>query len=107
MMTTLTAGTEATLVDRFTYASIAEAGRLLDEGIASAKDIDLAMRAGAGFAAGPLEMADTIGLDTVLEKLKAMHAQYGENYKPSATLEKLVASGALGKKSGRGFLEYK
>jgi 3-hydroxyacyl-CoA dehydrogenase len=104
---TLTADKESILVDRFSYAAIAEAGRLLDETIASAKDIDLAMRAGAGFAVGPLEMADTIGLDTVLEKLTALHAQYGENYKPNSTLEKLVAAGALGKKTGRGFLEYK
>jgi len=107
MSTTLTADKESILVDRFIYAAIAEAGRLLDENIATAKDIDLAMRAGAGFAAGPLEMADTIGLDTVLEKLRGLLAQYGDNYKPSATLEKLVAAGAFGKKSGRGFLEYK
>jgi len=98
---------ESLLVDRFTYAAIAEASRLLDENVARAKDIDLAMRAGAGFAAGPLELADTIGLDTVLEKLKALHARYGDNYRPSAALEKLVATGALGKKTRRGFLEYK
>lgn len=104
---TLTADKEATLVDRFTYAAIAESGRLLDEGIATAKDIDLAMRAGAGFAMGPLELADTIGLDTVLEKLKALQAQHGDNYAPSTALQKLVAAGSLGKKSGRGFLEYK
>jgi len=103
----LTADKESALVDRFTYAAMAEAGRLLDEGIATAKDIDLAMRAGAGFAVGPLELADSIGLDTVLEKLASMRAQYGDNFKPGATLEKLVASGALGKKTGRGFLEYK
>jgi 3-hydroxybutyryl-CoA dehydrogenase len=104
---TLTAEKESTLVDRFTYAAIAEAGRLLDESIATAKDIDLAMRAGAGFAVGPLETADTVGLDVVLEKLGAMQSQYGENYAPSASLQKLVAAGALGKKTGRGFLEYK
>jgi 3-hydroxyacyl-CoA dehydrogenase len=104
---TLTADTEATLVDRFTFAAIAESGRLLDEGIATAKDIDLAMRAGAGFAMGPLELADTIGLDAVLEKLNALHAKHGENYAASAALQKLVAAGALGKKTGRGFLEYK
>jgi len=104
---TLPADTEATLVDRFTYAAIAEAGRLLDEGVATAKDVDLAMRAGAGFALGPLEMADSVGLDAVLQKLEAMHARYGDNYEPSQVLRKLVASGALGKKSGRGFLEYK
>lgn len=104
---TLTADKESILVDRFTYAAIAESGRLLDEGIATAKDIDLAMRAGAGFAMGPLEMADTLGLDTVLEKLQSLRAQFGENYAPSALLQKLVAAGALGKKTGRGFLEYK
>jgi 3-hydroxybutyryl-CoA dehydrogenase len=65
------------------------------------------MRAGAGFAVGPLEMADSIGLDTVLEKLSALQAQFGDNYAPSSTLRKLVAAGTLGKKSGRGFLEYK
>ena len=104
---TLTADKESVLVDRFTYAAIAEAARLVDERVASAKDIDLAMRAGAGFSVGPLETADAIGLDIVLDKLRALQAQHGDNYAPSATLEKLVASGALGKKSGRGFLEYK
>jgi 3-hydroxybutyryl-CoA dehydrogenase len=102
----ITQDKETALVERFSYAVIAEAGRLLDEQIASAKDIDLAMRAGAGFKTGPLEQADTVGLDTVLETLRRLHAQYGDNYKPSATLEGLVAKGALGKKTGRGFLEY-
>jgi 3-hydroxybutyryl-CoA dehydrogenase len=104
---TITADKESILVDRFLYAAIAEAGRLVDEGIATAKDIDLAMRAGAGFAMGPLETADTIGLDIVLEKLKDLHARYGDNFKPGAALERLVAAGAFGKKSGRGFLEYR
>lgn len=97
---------EAALVDRFTFAAIAEAGRLLDEGVVSAKDLDLAMRAGAGFAVGPLEQADGIGLDIVLAKLKAFANKHGDNYKPSATLRKLVKAGALGKRAGRGFLEY-
>jgi 3-hydroxybutyryl-CoA dehydrogenase len=104
---TLTADKETTLVDRFTFAAIAEAGRLVDEGIASAKDIDLAMRAGAGFAVGPLEMADTLGLDAVLEKLSRLQARYGDNYAPGATLRKLVSAGSLGKKTGRGYLEYR
>jgi 3-hydroxyacyl-CoA dehydrogenase len=80
---------------------------LVDEGIASAKAIDLAMRAGAGFQTGPLEMADAIGLDTVLEKLKALQTQFGDNYKAAPELERLVAAGHLGKKTGRGFLEYR
>ncbi len=98
---------ESELVDRFAFAAIAEAARLLDEGVASAKDIDLALRAGAGFAVGPLEQADSIGLDAVLAKLTALEARWGENYAPGATLRKLVAAGALGKKTGRGFLEYR
>ena len=102
----ITQDKETALLDRFSYAAIAEAGRLLDEGVASAKDIDLAMRAGAGVKVGPLEQADAIGLDAVLDTLRTMHAKYGENYKPSATLEQLVAKGMLGKKTGRGFLEY-
>ena len=102
----ITQDKETALVERFSYAAIAEAGRLLDEGIATAKDIDLAMRAGAGVKMGPLEQADTIGLDTVLETLRTLHQKYGENYKPSTALEQLVAKGSLGKKSGRGFLEY-
>lgn len=97
---------ERALVDRFTYAAIAEAGRLVDENIASAKDIDIAMRAGAGFAIGPLETADTIGLDAVLETLSGLQARHGENFAPGTTLRKLVASGSLGKKTGRGYLEY-
>lgn len=97
---------ESALLDRFVYPSIAEAGRLLDEGIASAKDIDLAMRAGAGFGTGPLEQADDIGLDRVLEKLERLQINHGDNYAPSATLRALVSAGHLGKKSGRGFLEY-
>lgn len=102
----MTSQQEGQLVDRFSYAAIAEAGRLVDEGIAAAKDIDLAMRAGAGFAMGPLEMADTIGLDTVLEKLTALQGEHGDNFAPGSALRKLVASGALGKKTGRGYLEY-
>jgi len=104
---TLTADMGSMLVDRFTFAAIAEAGRLLDERIATAKDIDLAMRAGAGFAVGPLEMADTIGLDMVLLKLNALQERFGENYAPSAVLQRLVAAGSFGKKTGRGFLEYR
>lgn len=71
-----------------------------------AKDIDLAMRAGASFTAGPLEQADGIGLDRVLEKLEELQTKHGENYAPSATLRALVNAGNLGKKTGRGFLEY-
>ncbi|MBV8282420.1 MAG: 3-hydroxyacyl-CoA dehydrogenase family protein, partial [Candidatus Eremiobacteraeota bacterium] len=70
---------ETALVERFQYAAIAEAGRLLDEGIATAKDIDLAMRAGAGLKTGPLEQADEIGLDTALASLRRLNATHGDN----------------------------
>ncbi len=93
-------------MDRFSLAVIAEACRCLEEGIASAKDIDLAMRAGAGFPEGPLARADNIGLDIVLDKLERLHALHGDNYAPTATLRRLVNDGWLGKKVGRGFFEW-
>lgn len=94
------------LVDRFSLAAIAEACRCLEEGIASAKDIDLAMRAGAGFPEGPLARADDMGLDVLLDKLERLHALHGDNYAPTATLRRLVSDGRLGKKVGRGFFEW-
>lgn len=94
------------LVDRFTLAPFAEACRCLEEGIASAKDIDLAMRAGAGLPEGPLAGADQAGLDVTLAKLERLQAAHGENFAPTETLRRLVAEGRLGRKVGRGFFEY-
>lgn len=84
-----------------------EAMRMLEEGVASAEDIDKAMRLGYGHPMGPLELADLIGLDARLNNVRSLYEQLGrEQYRPPAILERLVAAGKLGRKSGSGFYEY-
>jgi 3-hydroxybutyryl-CoA dehydrogenase len=83
-----------------------EAMNMLVEGVASAADIDKALKLGLGYPMGPLELADLVGLDTRLRNLEYLHDMLGEKYRPSPLLHKLVAAGHLGKKSGRGIYEY-
>jgi len=83
-----------------------EAMNMLVEGVASAPDIDKALKLGLGYPMGPLELADLVGLDTRLSNLEYLHEMLGEKYRPSPLLYKLVAAGHLGKKSGRGIYEY-
>lgn len=83
-----------------------EAMNMLVEGVASAPDIDKALRLGLDYPMGPLELADLVGLDTRLSNLEYLHATLGEKYRPSPLLRKLVVAGHLGKKSGRGIYEY-
>lgn len=97
---------EDSLVDRFTLAGFVESCRLLEEGIASMKDIDLGLRAGAGYSQGPFAWADGVGLDVILEKLETLEKEFGPRFKPPAMLRDLIARGNLGQKTGRGFYEY-
>ena len=83
-----------------------EAMNMLVEGVASAADIDKALKLGLGYPMGPLELADLVGLDTRLRNLEYLHEMLGEKYRPSPLLYKLVAAGHHGKKSGRGVYEY-
>jgi 3-hydroxybutyryl-CoA dehydrogenase len=83
-----------------------EAMNMLVEGVASAADIDKALKLGLGYPMGPLELADLVGLDTRLRNQEYLHEMLGEKYRPSPLLHKLVAAGHLGKKSGRGVYEY-
>ncbi|ANY71786.1 3-hydroxyacyl-CoA dehydrogenase family protein [Paenibacillus ihbetae] len=86
---------------------INEALHLLQEGVASAEDIDDAMRIGYNFQHGPLEMADRFGLDSILAALERMFREYGElKYRPSIVLKKMVRAGQLGVKTGEGFFKY-
>lgn len=86
---------------------INEAMHLLQEGVASAEDIDDAMRIGYNFQHGPLEMADRFGLDSILAALERMFREYGElKYRPSIVLKKRVRAGQLGVKTGEGFFKY-
>lgn len=86
---------------------INEAMHTLAEGVASAEDIDTAMRVGYDFRYGPLEMADRFGLDSVLVAMERMFREYGDlKYRPSFLLKKMVRAGQLGVKSGVGFFRY-
>ncbi|MFD0711200.1 3-hydroxyacyl-CoA dehydrogenase family protein [Paenibacillus sp. GCM10027626] len=86
---------------------INEAMHVLQEGVASADDIDSAMRIGYSFQYGPFEMADRFGLDSILAALEQMFREYGEvKYRPSTILKKMVRAGHLGVKSGIGFFNY-
>lgn len=83
-----------------------EAMNMLVEGVASAEDIDKAMKLGLNHPMGPLELADLVGLDTRLRNMEYLHKTLGEKYRPSPILIKYVKAGRLGRKSGRGFYEY-
>lgn len=84
-----------------------EAMYALMEGVASAEEIDAAMKAGFGMETGPLHLADNIGLDQVLNWMENLHRELGDlKYRPCPLLRRLVRSGHLGEKSGKGFFEY-
>jgi 3-hydroxybutyryl-CoA dehydrogenase len=86
---------------------INEAARSLEEGVASAEEIDVAMRLGVNYPQGPLRWADQIGLDDVLAVLEGLEAETGDDrYRPAPLLKKLVIAGFLGEASGRGFYAY-
>ena len=83
-----------------------EAFYMLQEGIATARDIDKALKLGLNHPMGPFEMIDLVGLDTRLSILDFLHQTLGEKYRPCPLLVKYVKAGRLGKKSGRGVYEY-
>jgi len=83
-----------------------EAFYMLQEGIASAADIDKALKLGLNHPMGPFELVDLVGLDTRLSILEYLHKSLGEKYRPAPLLVQYVKSGRLGRKSGRGVYEY-
>jgi len=85
---------------------LAEAFHCLEEGIASAGDIDKACKLAYNHPMGPFELMDLIGLDTVLAVMESLHGAYGERFRPSLLLRQMVAAGRLGRKSGSGFYDY-
>lgn len=83
-----------------------EAMNMLMEGVASAEDIDKALKLGLNHPMGPLELADLVGLDTRLRNMEYLYETLGEKYRPCPLLIKYVKAGRLGKKSGSGFYQY-
>ena len=83
-----------------------EAFYMLQEGIASAADIDKALKLGLNHPMGPFELADLVGLDTRLHILEYLHKTLGEKYRPAPLLVQYVKAGRLGKKAGHGVYEY-
>ncbi|CAI4224566.1 unnamed protein product [Auanema sp. JU1783] len=96
------------IVNRLLVPYMLEALRLHERGDASKEDVDVAMKLGAGYPMGPFELADYVGLDTLKFIMDGWHQQYPSepSFKPSETLDKLVESGKLGRKSGEGFYKY-
>ena len=95
------------VVNRMLVPMINEAVFAYAEGLASAEEIDLAMKLGLAHPIGPLALADLIGLDVCLYVMEVMYREFGDSkYRPCPLLRKMVDAGRLGRKSGRGFYEY-
>jgi 3-hydroxybutyryl-CoA dehydrogenase len=84
-----------------------EAFYLLQEGVASAEDIDKALKLGLNHPMGPFELVDLVGLDTRLSVLEFLHQRLGEKYRPCPLLVKYVKAGRLGRKTGKGVYDYR
>jgi len=95
-------------VNRILVPMIAEAVRVLEEGIATAEDIDQGMKLGANHPIGPLALADMIGLDVLLMVMNTLYNETQDSkYRVPGLLKKLVRAGHYGRKTGRGFFQYK
>jgi enoyl-CoA hydratase/carnithine racemase len=106
-MSTAASGTATeALVERFGLKALVESCLVLEEGVASVKDIEIGMMMGAGILPGPFARADERGLDDVLEALERAQTEWGEAFEPPLILRRLVAQGRLGKKMGQGFFPY-
>jgi 3-hydroxybutyryl-CoA dehydrogenase len=83
-----------------------EAFYMLQEGVASARDIDKALKLGLNHPMGPFELVDLVGLDTRLSILQHLHRTLGEKFRPCPLLEQYVKGGRLGRKAGKGVYDY-
>ena len=97
------------LVNRILFAMMNEAYSCYDEGVASMRDIDLAMKAGAGMPMGPFELSDLVGIDVIYHVEEEVRKMIGGNTmrQPSQTIRKLYHAGRYGKKTKRGFYDYR
>ena len=95
------------VVNRILVPMINEAIFVLQEGLASAEDIDTGMRLGCNHPIGPLALSDLIGLDTLLAVMQVFYDGFNDpKYRPAPLLREMVAAGRLGRKTGRGFYSY-
>jgi 3-hydroxybutyryl-CoA dehydrogenase len=94
------------VVNRILIPMINEAIACLHEGVASAEDIDTAMKLGANHPLGPLALGDLIGLDVCLAIMETLFEELGDKYKPHQLLKKKVRANQLGRKTGQGFFTY-
>lgn len=95
------------VVNRILLPMINEGIGILADGLASAEDIDKAMKLGAGHPMGPLALADLIGLDVCLAIMETLYSEFGDSkYRPHPLLRKMVRSNNLGMKTGKGFFDY-
>jgi enoyl-CoA hydratase/3-hydroxyacyl-CoA dehydrogenase len=97
---------DPSLLERYVLKAFCEACLVLEDGVASMKDIDTGMIAGAGVVPPPFQAADAAGLDVLLERLERAAEEWGENFEPPVILRRLVAQGRLGRAAGQGFYAY-
>lgn len=96
------------VTSRLLHAMINDAARIVDEGVATAAEVDTLMQGCLGHRTGPLRTADLIGLDNLVDSLRTLYQRTGEErYRPADSLLRKVAAGELGHKSGRGFHDYR
>ncbi len=95
------------IVNALLFPYLNNAARMLENGTASAEDIDEAMKGGCNFPMGPLALLDLVGLDTSVSILDALYEEFRDpNYATVPSMRRMVAAGHLGRKSGRGFYDY-
>ncbi|WP_261130583.1 3-hydroxyacyl-CoA dehydrogenase family protein [Bacillus sp. Marseille-Q3570] len=104
--TVLVKDAQGFVTTRALSAHMIECMRIYEEGVASIEDIDKAIRLGLNYPMGPLELADYVGLDTMMFVCEGMMDAYGDRFRPPQILRKLVEAGHFGVKTGRGFYKY-